>query len=45
VATSGFANHREGVLEGMLTAVIDVVWLNFSHDSTENHRRRLVGVP
>ncbi|PCF94731.1 pyruvate kinase [Vreelandella nigrificans] len=41
VATLGPASDREGVLEKMLRAGVDVVRLNFSHGSAEDHRRRL----
>lgn len=41
VATLGPASDREGVLEKMLWAGVDVVRLNFSHGSAEDHRRRL----
>ncbi|MGM0988148.1 MAG: pyruvate kinase [Pseudomonadota bacterium] len=41
VATLGPASDREGVLEAMLEAGVDVVRLNFSHGSPEDHRRRL----
>ncbi|MGY0552031.1 pyruvate kinase [Vreelandella sp. 2A-K22] len=44
VATLGPASDREGVLEGMLRAGVDVVRLNFSHGSADDHRRRLVEV-
>ena len=44
VATLGPASDREGVLEGMLRAGVDVVRLNFSHGSADDHRRRLVAV-
>ncbi|WP_422155934.1 pyruvate kinase [Vreelandella titanicae] len=41
VATLGPASDREGVLEAMLEAGVDVVRLNFSHGSAEDHRQRL----
>ena len=41
VATLGPASDREGVLEEMLRAGVDVVRLNFSHGSADDHRRRL----
>ncbi|WP_447555995.1 pyruvate kinase [Vreelandella sp. EE22] len=41
VATLGPASDRPGVLEAMLEAGVDVVRLNFSHGSGEDHRRRL----
>lgn len=41
VATLGPASDREDVLEKMLRAGVDVVRLNFSHGSAEDHRRRL----
>ncbi|WP_417331505.1 pyruvate kinase [Halomonas cupida] len=41
VATLGPASDREGVLEKMLKAGVDVVRLNFSHGSADDHRRRL----
>lgn len=41
VATLGPASDREGVLEEMLKAGVDVVRLNFSHGSADDHRRRL----
>ena len=41
VATLGPASDREGVLEAMIAAGIDVVRLNFSHGSAADHRRRL----
>lgn len=44
VATLGPASDRDGVLEGMLRAGVDVVRLNFSHGSADDHRRRLVEV-
>ncbi|PMR81524.1 pyruvate kinase, partial [Halomonas urumqiensis] len=44
VATLGPASDREGVLEAMISAGVDVVRLNFSHGSPEDHRRRLTEV-
>ncbi|WP_075880733.1 pyruvate kinase [Vreelandella massiliensis] len=44
VATLGPASDREGVLEAMLAAGVDVVRLNFSHGTAEDHRRRLNAV-
>lgn len=44
VATLGPASDRDGVLEGMLRAGVDVVRLNFSHGSADDHRRRLIEV-
>ncbi|WP_017428995.1 pyruvate kinase [Vreelandella jeotgali] len=41
VATLGPASDREGELERMLRAGVDVVRLNFSHGSAEDHRNRL----
>ncbi|MEG3079706.1 pyruvate kinase [Halomonas sp. 5021] len=41
VATLGPASDREGVLDAMLAAGVDVVRLNFSHGSADDHRRRL----
>ncbi|PRY71599.1 pyruvate kinase, partial [Halomonas ventosae] len=41
VATLGPASDRAGVLEAMLEAGVDVVRLNFSHGSPDDHRRRL----
>ncbi|WP_280548815.1 pyruvate kinase [Halomonas sp. 11-S5] len=41
VATLGPASDQEGVLEAMLKAGVDVVRLNFSHGSPDDHRRRL----
>ena len=41
VATLGPASDRVGVLEAMLRAGVDVVRLNFSHGSADDHRRRL----
>ncbi|WP_422677936.1 pyruvate kinase, partial [Bisbaumannia pacifica] len=44
VATLGPASDREGVLEAMINAGVDVVRLNFSHGTAEDHRRRLQAV-
>ncbi|MBD3896034.1 pyruvate kinase [Halomonas sp. ML-15] len=44
VATLGPASDREGVLEAMLEAGVDVVRLNFSHGSADDHRQRLTRV-
>jgi pyruvate kinase len=44
VATLGPASDREGVLEAMIAAGVDVVRLNFSHGSVDDHRRRLTAV-
>ncbi|MBF8222503.1 pyruvate kinase [Halomonas sp. 328] len=44
VATLGPASDREGVLEAMIDAGVDVVRLNFSHGTAEDHRRRLQAV-
>ncbi|SFU93892.1 pyruvate kinase, partial [Halomonas korlensis] len=44
VATLGPASDRDGVLEAMLNAGVDVVRLNFSHGSAEDHRQRLTRV-
>ncbi|WP_192034498.1 pyruvate kinase [Halomonas sp. YLGW01] len=41
VATLGPASDREGVLEEMIAAGVDVVRLNFSHGSADDHRHRL----
>ena len=41
VATLGPASDRDGVLEKMIAAGVDVVRLNFSHGEPEDHRRRL----
>lgn len=41
VATLGPASDREGVLEAMLKAGVDVVRLNFSHGTADDHRGRL----
>ncbi|MGP9764901.1 pyruvate kinase [Halomonas sp. AOP13-D3-9] len=44
VATLGPASDRKGVLEAMLKAGVDVVRLNFSHGTADDHRRRLTEV-
>lgn len=44
VATLGPASDRPGVLEAMIKAGVDVVRLNFSHGSPDDHRRRLQDV-
>lgn len=44
VATLGPASDRKGVLEAMLKAGVDVVRLNFSHGTADDHRRRLMQV-
>ncbi len=44
VATLGPASDRPGVLEAMLKAGVDVVRLNFSHGSADDHRKRLNAV-
>ncbi|MCH4564230.1 pyruvate kinase, partial [Halomonas sp. EGI 63088] len=44
VATLGPASDRDGVLEAMIAAGVDVVRLNFSHGAPDDHRRRLVQV-
>ncbi|GAA0557498.1 pyruvate kinase [Halomonas salifodinae] len=44
VATLGPASDREGVLEAMIDAGVDVVRLNFSHGTADDHRRRLQAV-
>ncbi|QTF94529.1 pyruvate kinase, partial [Halomonas sp. BM-2019] len=44
VATLGPASDREGVLEAMIAAGVDVVRLNFSHGSPDDHRQRLARV-
>ncbi|MDI5983611.1 pyruvate kinase, partial [Halomonas sp. M4R5S39] len=44
VATLGPASDRDGVLEAMIAAGVDVVRLNFSHGSADDHRRRLTAV-
>ncbi|WP_027967391.1 pyruvate kinase [Halomonas halocynthiae] len=41
VATLGPASDRDGVLEKMIAAGVDVVRLNFSHGEPDDHRRRL----
>lgn len=44
VATLGPASDGPGVLDAMIEAGVDVVRLNFSHGSTEDHQRRLTAV-
>lgn len=44
VATLGPATLREGVLENLLKAGVDVVRLNFSHGSREEHGRHLKAI-
>lgn len=44
VATLGPASDRDGVLDELIRAGVDVVRLNFSHGSAEDHRRRLAAV-
>ncbi|HET8791073.1 MAG TPA: pyruvate kinase [Modicisalibacter sp.] len=44
VATLGPASDRDGVLDALIAAGVDVVRLNFSHGSPDDHRRRLVAV-
>ncbi|MGM8930746.1 pyruvate kinase [Salinicola halophyticus] len=44
VATLGPATDREGVLDAIIEAGVDVVRLNFSHGNPEDHRRRLMAV-
>ncbi|WP_373681032.1 pyruvate kinase, partial [Halomonas sp. LBP4] len=44
VATLGPASDRDGVLEAMIAAGVDVVRLNFSHGAPDDHRRRLTRV-
>lgn len=44
VATLGPATDREGVLDAIIEAGVDVVRLNFSHGNPEDHRRRLKAV-
>ncbi|TDB03246.1 pyruvate kinase [Halomonas marinisediminis] len=44
VATLGPASDREGVLEAMIAAGVDVVRLNFSHGTAADHRHRLTRV-
>ena len=43
-ATLGPASDREGVLDELIRIGVDVVRLNFSHGSPEDHRRRLSAV-
>ncbi|WP_227369201.1 pyruvate kinase [Halomonas sp. M20] len=44
VATLGPASDREGVLDALIKGGVDVVRLNFSHGSPEDHRKRLLAV-
>ncbi|WP_110664860.1 pyruvate kinase [Salinicola halophilus] len=44
VATLGPATDRDGVLDAIIEAGVDVVRLNFSHGSADDHRRRLEAV-
>lgn len=44
VATLGPASDRDGVLDELIASGVDVVRLNFSHGSAEDHRRRLLAV-
>ncbi|WP_299258724.1 pyruvate kinase [uncultured Kushneria sp.] len=44
VATLGPASDKEGVLDAMVHAGVDVVRINFSHGSAEDHRRRVMAV-
>ncbi|HET8790072.1 MAG TPA: pyruvate kinase, partial [Modicisalibacter sp.] len=44
VATLGPASDRGGVLDELIAAGVDVVRLNFSHGSPDDHRRRLLAV-
>jgi pyruvate kinase len=44
VATLGPATDRPEVLESMIRAGVDVVRINFSHGSPEDHRRRVVRI-
>ncbi|TDX30407.1 pyruvate kinase [Modicisalibacter xianhensis] len=44
VATLGPASDRDGVLDELIQAGVDVVRLNFSHGSPDDHRRRLEAV-
>ncbi|GAB2507883.1 pyruvate kinase [Microbulbifer agarilyticus] len=41
VATLGPASDKPGVLEKLISAGVDVVRLNFSHGTADDHRRRL----
>lgn len=41
VATLGPASDKPGVLEQLISAGVDVVRLNFSHGTADDHRRRL----
>ncbi|WP_048307154.1 pyruvate kinase [Halomonas sp. PR-M31] len=44
VATLGPASDRDGVLDALIKGGVDVVRLNFSHGSPEDHRKRLLAV-
>lgn len=44
VATLGPASDRPGVLDAMIKAGVDVVRLNFSHGSADDHRKRVDAV-
>jgi pyruvate kinase len=44
VATLGPATDHPGVLEGMLQGGMDVARVNFSHDSAEEHLRRIAAL-
>ncbi|WP_106477131.1 pyruvate kinase [Phytohalomonas tamaricis] len=44
VATLGPASDREGVLDAMIRAGVDVVRLNFSHGNADDHRQRVEAV-
>ncbi|OHV13059.1 pyruvate kinase [Kushneria phosphatilytica] len=44
VSTLGPASDREGVLDAMVRAGVDVVRLNFSHGDADDHRRRVQSV-
>jgi pyruvate kinase len=41
VATLGPATDRPGILEAILEAGVDVVRINFSHGTADDHRRRI----
>ena len=45
VATLGPASSTPEILERMVQAGIDVVRMNFSHGSAEDHRARATGIP
>lgn len=44
VSTLGPATDREGMLEGLILAGVNVVRLNFSHGSPEDHNQRALAV-